>query len=288
MGGEDPDRGRIRSGSPGPPDAGSPGVAGLAAEDGGGESFNGGGGDRPGSRAHLRVPATDIERWIAGVWRDLLGLEVGRRDDFFELGGDSLIALQMTAKIRETLGLDLPLRQLFEAPTVAALARFLKETKAVRGDDRRHTLVEIQAGQGGRLPFFAVHATGGNVLSYASIVRSLGPDRPLYALQAPGLEGERAVFSRLEDLAAHHVETIRQVQPEGPYLLGGWSMGEAVAFEMARQLRAAGHEVGLVALIDSYAPRAGSEMDEKKMLMWQAWRFRLHVEPGELERLGSL
>lgn len=127
-------------------------------------------------------------------------------------------------------------------------------------------LVRLGGAQGSRTPFFCVHAIGGAVFSYVELAQSLGPEQPFYALQARGLEGRGEPFENLEEMAAEYVRTIRTVQPEGPYRLGGWSFGGAVAFEMARQLRAAGARVDLLALLDSWSPElSGAAMTEAEV-----------------------
>jgi len=115
------------------------------------------------------------------------------------------------------------------------------------------SLVPIQAGNSNKRPLFFVHPVGGNVFCYADLIRHLGPDRPFYGLQAQGLDGEKKPHTRVESMASHYIELLQTVQTQGPYLLGGWSLGGVVAFEMAQQLQAQGQEVALLALIDSYA-----------------------------------
>jgi thioesterase domain-containing protein len=127
-------------------------------------------------------------------------------------------------------------------------------------------LVRLGGAQGRRTPFFCVHAIGGAVFSYIELAQSLGPEQPFYALQARGLDGRGEPFEDLDEMAAEYVRAIRTVQPEGPYRLGGWSFGGAVAFEMARQLRAAGARVDLLALLDSWLPElSGGEMTEAEV-----------------------
>jgi thioesterase domain-containing protein len=117
----------------------------------------------------------------------------------------------------------------------------------------RSPLVEIQA-EGSKLPFFCVHPIGGNALCYVDLARQLGSDQPFYGLQAIGLDGESEPYSRIEDMAACYIEAMRGIQLQGPYILGGWSFGGIVAFEMAQQLQKQGHTVGLLALFDSRVP----------------------------------
>jgi thioesterase domain-containing protein len=146
------------------------------------------------------------------------------------------------------------LAMLFEAPTIERL------TAVLRQDGWSHqwsSLVPIQP-RGTRPPFFCVHGVGGNVLNFRELAQLMGPEHPFYGLQAQGLNGERACFSRVEDMAAHYLKELRTLQPEGPYFIGGYSFGGLVAYEMAQQLRAGGESVGLLALLDTYAGRLRS------------------------------
>jgi len=129
------------------------------------------------------------------------------------------------------------------------------------------SLVPIQAGNSNKRPLFFVHPVGGNVFCYADLIRHLGPDRPFYGLQAQGLDGEKKPHTRVESMASHYVELLQTVQPEGPYLLGGWSLGGVVAFEMAQQLQAQGQEVALLALIDSYALTGDQEPEPDDVIL---------------------
>lgn len=131
-------------------------------------------------------------------------------------------------------------------------------------------LVAIQPG-GTKPPFFCVHPIGGNVLCYLDLARHLGKDQPFYGLQASGIDGEGEPKSRMEDMASYYIEAIREIQPQGPYLLGGWSFGGVVAFEMAQQLHSSGEQVALLALIDSSAPQRNSHLMEVDTAATLAW-----------------
>ena len=151
-------------------------------------------------------------------------------------------------------------------------------------------LVRLGGAQGSQPPFFCVHAIGGAVFSYVELAQSLGPDQPFYALQARGLDGRSEPFTDLEEMAAEYVRAIRTVQPEGPYRLAGWSFGGAVAFEMARQLRASGARVDLLALLDSWSPSisAATEMTEaevRDLVMRDLGPAARGISRGQLERI---
>lgn len=200
-----------------------------------------------------RMPTTPTERRLAELWQEVLGVsQVGATDDFFDLGGHSLLALQLFALMEERLGRDLPLATLFHAPTIEQLAVELDA-----GDDPGWSAAVPMGSEPpdtGTTPFFCVHGAAGNVLVFRELAMRLGTDRPFHALQSPSLDGTRFPFRRIEDMAASYVDELRAVQREGPWLLGGYSFGGIVAYEMARQLEAAGGEVGLVTLLDTVGP----------------------------------
>jgi thioesterase domain-containing protein len=206
-----------------------------------------------------------VELELLRIWESVLGIERGReggrrigvRDDFFELGGHSLLAVRLMEQVRQRFGRDLPLAMLFQGGTVEAMAALLRDGAAMAAS----CLVPIQP-RGTRPPFFCVHPAGGDVLAFAALARSLGPDQPFYGLQSRGLAGDEEPLTRIEDMAALYLEEVRRVQPEGPYRLGGWSLGALIAFEMARQLQEAGEEVSLLAVLDSSPEIAGLEMEE--------------------------
>ncbi len=207
-------------------------------------------GARPQVGTPFVPPRTPLEKLLAGLWERVLQVgAVGVHDSFFELGGHSLLAVRLMAQIQEVTGRRLSVAALFEAPTVERLASLLRQEAGTWTP-----LVPIQR-NGSRRPFFCVHPVGGNVLCYAELARELGPDQPFYGLEARGLTGEEEPCETIEAMASLYVAAVRAVQPEGPYLLGGWSMGGVIAFEMARQLQQRGEQVELLALIDSYAPR---------------------------------
>ncbi len=196
-------------------------------------------------------PSNALERQLAQIWSEILDVEsVGVKDNFFALGGHSLLAIRLMAKIQQELGKSLPLVTLFQSPTIADLANLIKTEKDIPTD---FCLVPIQP-KGNKSPFFCVHAVGGDVLCYADLAGHLGLEQPFYALRSLGLDGSCEPLTRIEDMAATYIKALQTIQPEGPYQLGGWSMGGAIAFEMAVQLRASGQTVSLLALIDSYVP----------------------------------
>ena len=198
------------------------------------------------------APRDALELQLAGMWEAVLGTgPIGVRDNFFHLGGHSLLGVRLLVQIESAFGVELPLSVLFHGGTIERLAQVVRREENVN----RSPLVPIQVGQSGaeQTPLFLVHPIGGSVTCYRELTAALGTAQPVYGLQARGLSGGEVPFDRLEEMASYYVEAIRSVQQSGPYHLGGWSFGGVVAFEMARLLREQGHEVTLT-LIDSYAP----------------------------------
>lgn len=206
------------------------------------------------SAAHEFVaPRNETERKVAAMWVELLKVEkIGIHDDFFDLGGHSLMAIKALSRIREEFDVDLPLATLLQAPTVAQLAALLhKEDFAPSWT----LLVPVRTG-GSKPPLFLFHAHGGNVLDYHPLVNHLESDQPVYAFQARGLDGNIIKDATLKEMAAAYVAELRSFQPEGPYFLGGFCLGGLLALEAAEQLTAAGQKVALVMLIQSIHPEA--------------------------------
>jgi acyl carrier protein len=190
---------------------------------------------------------TALEGKLQRLWADALGLErVGLHEDFFMLGGDSLQAVELFLQVERQLGWRHPRSVLFEAGTVAKMAQRIEESIP------SPCLVPIQP-RGDRPSFFCVHDGNGQVLNYRDLSRFLGKSQPFYGIQCRGLDGEEEPFTRIDDMAAHYVREIRKVQPSGPYYLGGYSFGGRVAFVMAQHFRAAGQDVALLALFDTYS-----------------------------------
>ena len=178
------------------------------------------------------------------------------------LGGHSLLAVRLMARIEKQLGINLPLATLFTEPTIECQASLL----SIAIDAQPFSpLVPIKK-TGDLPPFFCVHPVGGNVLCYTKLADHLGNNRPFYGLQSPGLYENFQPLTQIEDMAARYIEALQEVQPGGPYYLGGWSLGGVVASEIAQQLQALGEEVGLLALIDSYAPTGLEEQIDDTVL----------------------
>jgi len=207
------------------------------------------------------APRTPTEAALAKLWAETLNLEqVGIHDNFFELGGDSLQATCLMQQVQQQFERKLPLSDLFLAPTIEQFALLLQRNDGDTASQARpwSPLVPLQP-VGSKLPLFCVHPIFGVVLPYHKLAYQLGPDQPFYGLQPYGLDGVHPPCNRIEEMAAHYIEAVRQVQPHGPYQLGGWSFGGLVAFEMAQQLHRAGQQVSLLAILDTLAPVASNQ-----------------------------
>ncbi|MDF5709057.1 MAG: amino acid adenylation domain-containing protein [Nostoc sp. S4] len=209
------------------------------------------------------APRNQVERQLTEIWEQLLGVQpIGVQDNFFELGGHSLLAVKLFWQIEKTFNKNLPLAILFQSSTVEALAKIICQqqdlaTNMASLDDKSTTtwssLVAIQP-TGSKPPFFCIHGLGGEVLCFRELALYLGLEQPFYGLQPRGLDGKHPLDTRVEDMAAHYIQEIKILQPNGPYFLGGYSFGGAVAFEMARQLHEQGEEIGILIILDSCRP----------------------------------
>ena len=195
------------------------------------------------------APRDMLELQLINLWEKVLRVHPVRlRDNFFDLGGHSLMAVRLFSELRRLTGRNLALSMLFQAPTVEKLAEILRKDG---WSSNWSSLVPIQPG-GSNPPFYCVHGAGGNVLLFRDLAHHLGPDYPFYGLQAQGLDGSKNYLRSVEDMAAHYLKEIRELQPEGPYYLGGFCLGGQVAYEIAQRLRKDGQHVALLVMIDTY------------------------------------
>lgn len=209
------------------------------------------------------MPADPYEEKMAAIWSEVLGVErISAAANFFEVGGDSLLLTKLLARMREEFhgntGLkELTLRSLFEQPTLAGMAATLRHMTAgdkEEDDFRAATPLIPMKKEGDKEPFFIISDGRGRLFVYKHLRRHFACNRPLYGLQVHDINAYVSSGASIETLAANYIEAIRTVQPHGPYHLGGFCMGGIIAYEMARQLEAAGQEVGRVALISSMKP----------------------------------
>jgi thioesterase domain-containing protein/acyl carrier protein len=212
-------------------------------------------------------PRDEVEERLAVIWEDLLQVRsIGATDDFFDLGGHSLLAVRLAARIEEQFGRTIALSDLLLGSTIEELAGRLREPAGSRASS---LLIDLDSRGHGR-PLVLVHPIGGGILCYNALVRYLGGAGPILGLQAAGVEDDAEPETDLTRMASRYVDVLRAKDPEGPYLLAGWSMGGVVAFEMARQLTAAGRDVPLVFLIDCSVPRpqgVRSPLDDRESLL---------------------
>ncbi len=195
------------------------------------------------------APGNELEWALSKNWQKILGVDrVGVHDDFFELGGDSLLAVGIFGYIEKLTGKKLAISTLFETPTIKQLAEIIKNEGWT---PPWKSLVAVKPG-GSKLPFFCVPAAAGTALSYQGLIKYILPDQPMYVLESIGLDGKDPPHSDLKEMAAFYVKEIRSLQPEGPYLIGGRCFGAGVAFEMAQQLTKVGQKVALLAILDTW------------------------------------
>jgi thioesterase domain-containing protein/acyl carrier protein len=194
-------------------------------------------------------PRRELEAKLTRLWREVFGLsEIGRSQDFFLLGGDSVIGERLIAKIKATFDVEFDYSTLYDARTIDKMADLIQ---LKQGSIENSSIVPIRTGGTG-IPLFMIHGVGGNVLGFYSLVRRLSANQPVYGIQAQGLQTNTPALVRLEDLAAHYIQEMRRVQPNGPYNFLGFSFGGLVAYEMAQQLLAAGEIIGMLGLLDTW------------------------------------
>jgi amino acid adenylation domain-containing protein len=193
-------------------------------------------------------PRTLLEMVIIEIWKSLFGREdIGRDDNFFDLGGHSLLAVQFLDELEHRVGYRVAITTLFQMQTVGLLSRALTNSSSMPAWT---SLVPLQPA-GARRPLFVVHGLKGVVFAYTGLARLISPDQPVYGLQAVGIDEEGPRHTTVKDMAAHYIREIRGLQPEGPYLLAGFSLGGWFAYEMAAQLRGAGQQVTIF-VVDSH------------------------------------
>jgi amino acid adenylation domain-containing protein len=247
--------------------------------------------DRSLKLATVVIPRDRLELELVQIWEEVLSVRpIGVTANFFDIGGHSLLAVRLMALIQQQFGRELPLSILFQGGTIEHLATILRSETPSRPWS---PLVGIQTA-GSKPPLFCAHPIGGNVLGYVALGRYLSPDQPLYALQAPGVDGQRQPYTNIPDLAAHYIEALQAFQPTGPYFLGGHSFGGLVAFEMAQQLQQLGQEVGLLMIMDTPAPITGGVIEPMDDARWMVKRSqvlerffnkKLGVDYTELQQL---
>jgi len=245
--------------------------------------------ERPNLDIPFAAPQTEMEREIQKLWQDLLGIDgLGIDDDFFALGGHSLIAVRLFSRLRSEYGKSYAISLLFEAPTVRALAQRLAEDLApeeellaperqAQGSSQNEfqPLVPIQP-KGSKHPLFVAAGKGGNAMNLRHLALRLESDQPFYGIQHRGFDGQHEPHHSVQEMAEEALRAVRQVQPHGPYHLGGFSAGGLLVFEMAQQLLAQGESIGLLTFFDTPAP--------DRFEVGKLGRIRMHTQ--ELFRRG--
>ncbi|MBI3416018.1 MAG: amino acid adenylation domain-containing protein [Verrucomicrobia bacterium] len=207
---------------------------------------------RPDLEKEFAAPRNETENQLTKLWEKLLNVQpVGIHDNFFDLGGDSLIASRLFTQIQKNFGKNFVPTALLGAPTIGQLAGLITGAAAA---SKWTSLIPIQP-NGTRPPLFCMHAGAGTILFYYDLANRLGDDQPVYGLQAQGLYGGAVPHEHVEEMAAHYIQEMRSVQPHGPYQLAGFCFGAIVAFEVAQQLRRAGEQICFLASFDGGVPR---------------------------------
>lgn len=238
--------------------------------------------ERPDLESEYIAPRDELEAKLAAFFSEFLGItEVGVTDDFFDLGGHSLIAVRFFQRVKRELGVELGLSVLFEAPTVESIAERIRPLLEERVRPEVHQvssrhIVPIDGGRGqGGTPFFCVAGMFGNILNLRHLGLLLAPDRRVYGIEARGLRPGEEPHESLAEAAQDMVEELSSIQPKGPYLIGGFSGGGLTAIELAHLLQARGEEVAALVLLDTPPPRSAPirRLDRAEMLLQDLKRY---------------
>ena len=245
--------------------------------------------ERPELRVPYKTPKNSLEGIVANIWAEVLELDrVGVADDFFDLGGNSLLALKILTKIEHQFEQILTPAAFYEGPTIA------HQASLIQGDNHRAnhlSLVPIKPA-GGKLPVFCVHGKGGHVMRFTHLARALDIERPFYGLQSRGTVPGHTPHRDFTEMVDFYISEIRTVQEHGPYHLGGLSGGGLIAFEMARKLRAEGDSVDVLFFLDSDPTGYKSFRSALNPLQWARFRTRKEIARAtyhysNLRKLGA-
>lgn len=230
-------------------------------------------------------PNDALELQLVRIWEKVIGIRpIGIKDNFFEVGGHSLLALRVFGYIEKLTGKKLALSVLFNSPTIEQLAKVIKDDG---WSPPWKSLVAVKPG-GSKLPFYCVPPAAGTALHYQPLIKYLSKDQPFYVLESIGLNGREEPQTKLEEMATHYVKEIQILQPEGPYLLGGRCFGGRVVFEMAQQLEKLGQKVALLAIFDTWPPFTApppNYIPPNRNLEHFLTRSMHHLKTGQLRRV---
>ncbi|MER7642038.1 amino acid adenylation domain-containing protein [Streptomyces sp. NPDC126522] len=247
------------------------------------------------SDAGFEKPRDATEITLARMWTEILGVsQVGVHDHFFDVGGHSLLAVRLSSAISAEWDVEIPISvMLGRQGTVAELAAIVRSGGQ---ETARGPLVTLREGEPEQRPVFLFHPFGGTVFCYVELTRHLPPGRPVLAIEAPGIQNEGEAEISVEAMATRYIDLLREVQPNGPYALGGWCFGGVIAYEVAGQLRAEGEEIEFIIGIDSRAPveeNIPESADDSTILSWFARDLAvpagktLDIPADELRALGG-
>lgn len=221
------------------------------------------------------APRDSIEVQLVKIWEKVLKTKpIGVKDDYFELGGNSLLAAQLFTQIEKTFGKKLPLATLFQAASIEDQANILRQDDWV---PNWSSLVALRSG-GSKPPLFCAAPVGGNVLSYHDLMVHLDSEIPIYGLQAIGLDGTQTVHRNVNEIAAHYIKEILSVQSDGPYYISGSSFGGLVAYEMAQQFHDLGKQVALVVMFDAYGPNYPKRLPGTSRLRRKVFKYVRRID----------
>jgi acetoacetyl-CoA synthetase len=212
-----------------------------------------------------QVPISTTVELLTTIWQRVLQHSpIDPDDNFFDLGGDSSLALQLFNEIARVSGRELPPVMIYHASTIAALAALLDEPTTPRFPP----LVMVKDGVEDP-PVFITHGLGGSVIDFFQVVRHLQTSHPIYGMQARGIDGVDAPFDRIEDIAEFYLDAVKRLQPCGPYLLIGYSLGGLVTLEMAQRLTANREKVALLVMLDTYPHMRHLSLGQQALLATQ-------------------
>ncbi len=257
-------------------------------------------------------PRTPLEAFLEQIWKDVLLTEsIGVDRNFFDAGGSSLQAAIVTSRISSDLGVNVPTALLFDLANIAQIANRLvsnhPDTIAERFGSEcalrqselcgpptsaleprpAHPLIANLKTSGTAVPIFMVHPPGGIVVCYRELAGTLPPAQPLYAIRSRGLHGDEPLPATLSQMAAEYIEALRTIKPKGPYIVGGWSLGGLIAYEMAQQLTGQGEHVAKLILLDTTIPVAASALVPAEEQVNVGLEYGIELSLDELAELTA-